>query len=203
MCFTRGDLGSGAARVIKSLANGGGQTELPGTSGVASYNCTWSPDGTKIAYVQGTFATGDLVMENADGPLVLITLENTAARFDGNPDWAPDGRPECQDRTVNVNVNTAVTIPLSCADTGPAYEQTAVTVDVPSDATPANGTLGEVQQGNPATVTYTPNANFTGTDSFQARVRDGVAFGTQRGTVTIKVVTPVPSPTPPARTSPT
>jgi hypothetical protein len=190
MCFTRGDLGSGAARVIKSLANGGGQTELPGTSGVASYNCTWSPDGTKIAYVQGTFASGDLVMENADGPLILITLESTAARFDGNPDWAPDGRPECKDLTVNVNVNSSVTIPLSCADTGPAYEQTPVIVDVPSDARPANGTLGEVQQGNPATVTYTPNANFTGTDSFQARVRDGLAFGTQRGTVTINVTQP-------------
>jgi len=190
MCFTRGDLGSGAARVIKSLANGGGQTELPGTSGVASYNCTWSPDGTKIAYVQGTFASGDLVMENADGPLILITLENTAARFDGNPDWAPDGRPACQDQTVTVNVNSPVTIPLSCADTGPVYEQTPVIVDVPADAQPANGTVGEVQQGSPATVTYTPNANFTGADSFQVRIRDGLAFGTQRGTVTVNVGQP-------------
>jgi hypothetical protein len=171
---------------------------LPGNSPNGDFNCAWSPDGTKIAYVQGTFTMGDLVMENSDLSGGLQTLEATFSRFDGNPDWAPDGRPICQDTTVSTGINTPVTIPLSCADTGPAYERTGVSVDVPSDGLPANGTVGAVQQGSPATVTYTPNAGFSGSDSFQVRPRDGVAFGTQRATVIVNVQAPTagnPAPT--------
>jgi dipeptidyl aminopeptidase/acylaminoacyl peptidase len=190
LCFTRGSVQGGSdARVFVSLLNGGGQTELPGTSGVASYNCTWSPDGTRIAYVQGTFSSGDLVMEHSDLSGGLVFLETTANRFDGNPEWAPDGRPTCADATVKTAINDSVSVPLSCADTGPAYERTGVIVDLPPDAGPAHGTLGPVQQGNPATVTYTPNSGFTGTDTFQFRSRDDLAFG-GRGTATISVVPP-------------
>jgi hypothetical protein len=188
MCFTRGSGFNATTRVIHSLANGGAQMELPGTAGVAGYNCTWSPDGTKIAYVQGTFSSGDLVVENSDLSLGLLTLENTMNRFDGNPDWAPDGRPECQDDTIETTVNTPVTIDLDCADTGPNYERTDVTVDVVAGQTPVNGTLNtEDPQPAPANVTYTPNPGFRGTDSFQIRSFDEVAFGPERGDITITV----------------
>lgn len=194
MCFTRGD-GAGfnsSARVIAALANGGAQTELPGNAGVAGYNCTFSPDGTKIAYVQGTFSTGDLVMENSDPllPIALLTLETTAARFDGNPDWAPDGRPQCEDTTVETLVDTAVSIPLPCEDTGPAYEQTDVRALPLSDTGPANGTVPNDPLLLPASVTYTPNPGFIGTDSFDVRSFDEVAFGDRDGTVTVRVKAP-------------
>jgi Tol biopolymer transport system component len=190
LCFTRGSVQGGSdARVFVSLLNGGGQTELPGTSGVASYNCTWSPDGTKIAYVQGTFSSGDLVMERSDLSGGLIFLETTSTRFDGNPEWAPDGRPDCDDPTVDAGRDHPVTIPLNCPDTGPAYERTSVIVDLPNDAGPNHGTLGAIQGASPPTVTYTPNKGFTGTDTFQFRSRDEVAFG-DRGTATINVVSP-------------
>jgi hypothetical protein len=190
MCFTRGT-GAGfntTARVRVALANGGGQTELPGNAGVPGYNCTWSPDGTKIAYVQGTFSSGDLVMENSDplAPISLITLENTAGRFDGNPDWAPDGRPQCQDSTVTTTVGKPVSIPLDCEDTGPAYERTALKGLVGDS--PANGTVDpEDPQDLPASVTYTPNPGFKGTDSFTVRSFDEFAFGDRNGTVTVRV----------------
>lgn len=194
MCFTRGT-GAGfntTARIRVALANGGGQTELPGNTAaaVAGYNCTWSPDGTQIAYVQGTFSSGDLVMEDSDPlpPLSLLFLETTSMRFDGNPDWAPDGRPSCEDTTVNTPVNTPVSIPLACADTGPAYEQTAVRAFVNSK--PSNGTVTDDVLDLPASVTYTPNLGFTGTDSFSVRSFDQVAFGDGDGTVTVNVQTP-------------
>ncbi len=140
MCFTRGPGGLNAtARVRVALANGGGQMELPGNAGVPGYNCTWSPNGTKIAYVQGTFSTGDLVMENSDLSGGLLTLETTVGRFDGNPDWAPDGSPQCEDRTIFATVNTPISIPLACEDTGPAYEQTEVRAFVGTE--PSNGTV--------------------------------------------------------------
>jgi Tol biopolymer transport system component len=166
ICFTLGNAFDSSASVLTAnlttppdpgpvvLATGGG----------GNYNCTWSPDGTKIAYVNGTFTTGALVMENSDNSGGFVVLEDDSMNFDGNPDWAPDGRPECQNATATTDFNTPVTIPLSCADTGPQYERTSLIVDVPNDANPTNGTVGEVQQGDPATVTYTPNANFTGTD---------------------------------------
>ena len=190
MCFTR-TTGAGfnaTARVRVALANGGGQMELPGNAGVAGYNCTWSPDGTKIAYVQGTFSNGDLVMENSDLSLGLISLETTVGRFDGNPDWAPDARPRCDDITAQTTVDTPVSIPLSCPDTGPAYEQTAVRAFVDGD--PTNGTVPDDVLDLPASITYTPNAGFTGTDSFVVRSFDQVAFGDRAGTVTVNVRAP-------------
>jgi Tol biopolymer transport system component len=194
MCFTHGT-GAGfntTARVRVALANGGGQTELPGNAGVPGYNCTWSPDGTKIAYVQGTFSSGDLVMENSDplAPIFLIPLESTSMRFDGNPDWAPDGSPRCEDVSVDTPVNTPVEIPVPCADTGPEYERTPVRAFVDADAKPANGTVTDDILDLPATITYTPNNRFIGTDSFSIRSFDQVAFGDRAGTVTVNVLAP-------------
>jgi Bacterial Ig domain/WD40-like Beta Propeller Repeat len=191
MCFTLGSGFNGTADVrVAAINNPAGSIDLSDNVGTMSqhgdYNCTWSPDGTQVAYVRGTFADGDLVMERADdSSLVPIELEETVNRFDGNPDWAPDGRPSCDDITVTTKINTPVTIPLPCQDTGPQYERTTVRFDVPSDASPANGTTTEPLDG--LNTTYTPNQGFTGTDTFQVRPRDEIAFGTQRGTVTVNV----------------
>jgi dipeptidyl aminopeptidase/acylaminoacyl peptidase len=190
MCFTRGT-GAGfntTARVRVALANGGGQMDLPGNAATGDYNCTWSPDGTKIAYVQGTFSNGDLVMENSDLSLGLLPLESTVMRFDGNPDWAPDGNPRCEDVEVDTPVNTPVEIPIQCADTGPRYEQTDVRAFV--DGNPTNGTVTNEVLDLPASITYTPNNRFIGTDSFVIRSFDQVAFGDRAGTVTVNVLAP-------------
>jgi hypothetical protein len=190
ICFTRGDLGSPNARVVVSLANGGGQTVLPGNqaAGMAGYNCTWSPDGTKIAYVIGTFSNGDLYIESSDlTGSVFLPLESTLNRFDGNPDWAPDGRPRCVNRTAFTRPNTPVTILVRCPDTGPAYERTEVLADVPPDGRPSNGTVAPTDaQPSPARITYTPDPGFRGPDTFEVRSRDQVAFG-GRGTIRVNV----------------
>ena len=203
MCYTRGtQQGSADSRVVVALANGGGSMELPGTSGVSSYNCTFSPDGTQIAYVQGVFANGDLVMEDSDPlpPLSFFPLETTAARFDGNPDWAPDGRPSCNDATVITGPSTPASVPVSCPDSGPAYEQTQVRGVVQTG--PSNGTVspapGDPATTLPANFTYTPNAGFIGTDSFTVRSFDEVSFGDRDGVLTIRVAAPCGGKTPTA-----
>ena len=164
---------------------------------VGDYNCTFSPDGTLVAYVTGTFSTGQLVMVRADNTSLIpveLAQDPGADNFDGNPDWAPDGRPECPDSTVTTTPNTPVTFTVACTDTGPAYEQTDVLEFSGTD--PANGTLTQDQAGQP--FTYTPNAGFTGTDSFEVRSFDGLGFGIDRGTVTI-TVSQAPPPTPTAK----
>src|SRR5205085_2413760 len=58
---------------------------------------------------------------------------------------------------------------------------------------PTNGTLGTVSAATctngvcTATVTYTPNANYFGADSFTFKVNDGTANSNQNGTVSITV----------------
>ena len=41
---------------------------------VGDYNCTFSPDGSLVAYVTGTFSTGELVMVRADNTSVILDL---------------------------------------------------------------------------------------------------------------------------------
>jgi dipeptidyl aminopeptidase/acylaminoacyl peptidase len=159
-------------------------------SGAGDYNCTWSPDGTQIAYVQGFGDPGVLEMKQADGSTgpVPIDLE-TANGWDGNPDWAPDARPQCQDQTINTVVNAPAQIPLLCADTGPGYEQTPVSAVV--DDEPSNGTAGpDDPQALPASLTYTPTPGFRGTDTLTIQGFDAAGVGDREGTVRINVQPP-------------
>ncbi|MDX6690134.1 MAG: hypothetical protein QOG15_1591, partial [Solirubrobacteraceae bacterium] len=92
--------------------------------------------------------------------------------------------PTCPNTTVSVPFDTPTQIPLDCTDRGPAYEQTEVLESIRDN--PAKGTVGDVTQGTPATVTYTPNPGFTGPDTFTYIGRDARSFG-QFGTVTVNV----------------
>lgn len=164
----------------------------------ADYNCTFSPDGRFVAYVTGAFGQGDLVMVRADSTSTFpIPLVGTVGRFDGNPDWAPDGRPLCPDVDVSTTLNVPVTFTITCTDTGPAYERTEVRESKRTD--PANGSLTQQFAGDP--FTYTPNPGFTGTDTFDVRSFDEFGFGDDFGRVTITVEAPAGSgpPPPPAR----
>ena len=130
--------------------------------------------------------------DNSD--LVPQTLTDDPANFDGNPDWAPDAAPTCQDGTATTPVNTAVSIPLPCTDNGPAYEQTPVKRSI--DDQPTNGSVNLAQPGDTA-ATYTPNPGFVGTDTFTYHPFDDFGFGPTSSTITVTVLpqTIVPPPT--------
>jgi len=196
LCFTGQTTpgSSSSAEIYVTPLTGPGAgflTNLSNDATKGDINCTWSPDGTKIAYANGTFGGARLVMKNVADPAAAPTeLANDDGNndFDGNPDWAPDGRPVCPDSTVTTTVNRPVTISLECTDTGPAYERTPVRGS--PDTNPTRGTLGQVTVGDPSTITYTPNAGFAGTDSFLVRGFDDFGFGDDTGRVTINVQAP-------------
>jgi hypothetical protein len=159
----------------------------PGNPNIGNYNCTWSPDGRFIAYTRG-FSTAALVMEHADGSDgAPITLADDPSAFDGNPDWAPDGPPNCNDVKAQAIQGKTVRIPLPCHDTGPRYERTDVVEAIANGSSPSHGTLGTVKQNNPSTVPYTANAKYTGPDSFEF-VGLGINEGSDRGLASIFVL---------------
>ncbi len=146
ICFTgsaTAGLNAMASIFVAEISNPAGASPLA-SSGSGDYNCTWSPNGFRVAYVSGVFTSGALVAEDSDNSdLVPQTLTDDPANFDGNPDWAPDAAPTCQDGTVTTPVNTAVSIPLPCTDNGPAYEQTPVKRSI--DDQPTNGSVNLAQ----------------------------------------------------------
>ena len=178
---------------VTDLVNPGALLKISQDNATGNINCTWSPDGTMIAYVRGTFSAGELVMARSDGTSlspISLAQDPGADNFDGNPDWAPDGPPVCPDSTVTTTVGKPVAIPLACTDTGPAYEQTPVKEGIANDGAPAHGTLGQVMQGDPSSsVVYTPNQGFTGADTIKIIGFDDFGFGSDRGTITINVTT--------------
>jgi Tol biopolymer transport system component len=151
-----------------------------------SYYCTWSPDNTLVAYTAGAGAAGDLVMVRADGTSVFEIPLASGTDIQTNPDWAPDARPVCPDSTVSTPPNVPVTFQAVCTDTGPAYEQTDVLEF--NDTSPTHGTLTQELAGDP--FTYTPDSGFVGIDSFQVKSFDALGFGSDTGTVTLRVQAP-------------
>lgn len=65
--------------------DGTGQVNLTDSAGVDDNSPSWSPDGTRIAYISDSFARNLMVM-NADG--TGQTLVTSGAL---NPSWSPDG----------------------------------------------------------------------------------------------------------------
>ncbi|HZN90602.1 MAG TPA: Ig-like domain-containing protein [Thermoleophilaceae bacterium] len=187
LCYTTSTQASAlptSAAIFAAPLSAPGSFTVVAASGVGDYNCTWSPDGTTIAYAENYAGNGEIYMENADGSsLFPINLSNAPGLYDGNPDWAPDGRPTCPNTTVATVVDTPVTFRVDCTDTGPAYERTRVREFKRTD--PANGTVAQELAGDP--FTYTPNQNFSGTDTFQVSSFDEFGFGTDTSTVRIIV----------------
>ena len=186
LCYTTSTQASAlpsSAAVLAAPLSAPGSFTVIAASGVGDYNCTWSPDGTLIAYTENFAGPAEIIMKNSDGSGIPIPLTNAPTAFDGNPDWAPDGRPRCPNTTVTTDANTPVTFQVDCTDTGPAYERTRVREFKRTD--PANGTVTQEFAGDP--FTYTPNPNFSGTDSFRVGSFDEFGFGTDTGTVRILV----------------
>jgi Ca2+-binding RTX toxin-like protein len=185
LCYTlsTGAGNSTSAAVVVAPLSSPSSITVIADSGKGDYNCTWSPDGTKIAYTEDYGANGEIFMRNSDASGFPIDLTNTPGMFDGNPDWAPDGRPTCPDDAVTTTVNTPVTFTVACSDTGPAYEHSNVRDFKKTD--PSHGTVAQEFAGDP--FVYTPNPGFLGTDSFEVGSFDDFGFGTDTGTVTIKV----------------
>jgi Tol biopolymer transport system component len=191
ICYTKGDGFNNNTDVwIDNTTGASAPTDFSDNPGSGDINCAWSPDGLKIAYVRGVFSAGELVTELSNDSSIPITVTNVLGVFDGNPDWAPDGRPKCDVPNVVTEPNKPVSVPLQCTDTGPQYEQTPTRETVVDG--PTIGTLSDIVEGDPSRVVYTPKPGFQGKVTFTYTGFDLRGFTSPATTVTINVTNPPP-----------
>ncbi len=154
-------------------------------------------DGDTLTAVAGTFATaqGGSVTIAADGSFVYTP----AANFNGTDSFiytVTDGA-LTDTGTVTLTVTAVNDVPVAGADTASTAEDVPVVIDVLANDSDADGdplTVPAATAANgvvtidPVTgaLTYTPNANFSGSDTISYTVSDG-AGGTSTGTVTVTV----------------
>ncbi|ATA55831.1 hypothetical protein CKY39_23300 [Variovorax boronicumulans] len=151
-------------------------------------------DGDTLTYTKGSDPAHGTVTVNADGTYTYTP----GANFNGTDSFTvtvSDGHGGTTTSTVNVTIN-----PFNDAPTVPNYNQTTdedtpvsgkvVGSDVDGDtltytkgSDPAHGTVTVNADG---TYTYTPGANFNGTDSFTVTVSDGHG-GTTTSTVNVTI----------------
>lgn len=126
----------------------------------------------------------------------VVQHPNTSTLFQNVQVTCSDGNGSFDTETFNITVNDVNRNPIANDDTVTTDEDTPVVIDVRANDTDPDGdalTVTSFTQGTNGTVsctatqcTYTPNANFHGTDTFTYTISDGHG-GTDTATVTITV----------------
>ena len=153
-------------------------------------------DGDALTVVSTTTPSNGTVVINNNGTITYTPNEN----FSGSDSFEytiSDGNGGTDTATVTITVNAVNDAPVAVDDVATTDEDNAVTISVldndsdvdgngltvTSTTTPSNGTVVINSDG---TVTYTPNADYNGTDSFEYTISDGNG-GTDTAVVTITI----------------
>ncbi|WP_108668104.1 tandem-95 repeat protein [Euzebya rosea] len=147
-----------------------GTVTAPVSTGVTSAEVTYTPNADFNGPDSFTFTVDDGTDTSAPAT-VDITVSNV------------NDPPTVDDASATTDEDVAVTVNL----VGDDIDGDALTFTVVSG--PTNGTVGAITPtGNEtATVTYTPNGDYNGSDSFTVRANDGALDSSSNATVTITV----------------
>lgn len=139
-----------------------------------------SPLG-ELTFTSGPNATGTAVVSvqiQDDGGTVNGGIDTSAIQTFNIVITKVNVAPVASNQTVSTNEDTAATVTMVATDAN----TDAVTYSIVSG--PTNGTLGSIS-GNQ--VTYTPNANWNGTDTFTFKATDVDSADSNVATVTVTV----------------
>lgn len=187
----------GSGTSYTALNSGG---DNPGTPADPASN--FNADGTISIIIPRTAIGNPAPGAQLTQFLVRISVEAAAASL--TPDNMPDSLARSGSYTINGSENcvASCTAPTANPDSATTLENQPVAINVVANdkdggsppltvtnvTKPANGTA--TNNGN-GTVTYHPNNNFTGTDSFQYTIQNNCG-ATATGTVTVTVNAPPP-----------
>ncbi len=153
------------------------------------------PNGDPLTVSHITQPANGIAILNPDGTVTYTpnpgfsgveTFTYTVCDHNGNCDMASvtitveNAPPNAEDDSTATPPNTPVSIPVLTNDSDPNGDMLTVERIVTQ---PLNGTVSITPEG---TVIYTPNGNFTGTDTFVYEISDGKG-GTDTATVTVKI----------------
>jgi subtilisin-like proprotein convertase family protein len=161
-------------------------------------------DGDPIDISSVSDPANGAAVDNGEGTITYTPDQD----FNGQDTFTytiDDGKGGTDTATVTVTVNPIADPPGAVDDTAATDEGTAKIIDVlANDSDPDGDTLSVTDVSTPAngtavinpddTITYTPDAGFTGTVTFDYTISDGNG-GTDTGTVEV-TVSPVSSDTP-------
>ncbi|MEO1505529.1 MAG: Ig-like domain-containing protein, partial [Pseudomonadota bacterium] len=139
--------------------------------------------GTLTGFGDQDSTVEPVALENGDLDLPIGPYRQTFTASEIAPPGSP---PNAVDDTATTNEDTAVVIDVLANDTDPDLDPLTVT-----SVGPASN--GQVAINPDDTVTYTPNADFNGVDSFQVTVNDGGADSVSTVTVTVNAVNDDPT----------
>ncbi len=192
LCYVSGPKNDGATLRTVNV-NGTGDSPFRDDPLLGDLNCVWSPDGKRILYSEGAFASGQLVSRDINGEdFEALNAFNVEKHFDGNADWATNFSPKCDSKNIHVGVNEFVTVSLTCIDPDAGFGAEPPTpTPLESEAMeivmgPSHGAIGGLSNGK---VTYTPGKDFQGTDAFTYTGTDGTSNAVP-ASVTIQVGNP-------------
>ncbi len=161
------------------------------------------PDGDILSYsIAGAPANGSVVLNSATGTFTYTPDSN----YNGSDSFSvivSDGNGGTATSVIKIGVTPVNDAPTAMDDTATTDESTAVTIAVRGNDVDPDGdalTVTGVTQGANGSVVidavtgnpiYTPNAGYTGNDSFTYTIDDGNgATSTAVVTVTVNAVTP-------------
>ena len=146
---------------------------LEGNSG--DWNPT-SAEASALVEIAGPVARIEIDYNNGDLGDQRVTVSDIHFSTTDGTDQDPDAN----DDSATTTADNAVIIPVLANDTDPQGQ----TLTIDSTTAPANG--GSVVVNADGTVTYTPPAGYTGTDTFDYTVTDPDG-NTDTGTVTVTI----------------
>ena len=153
--------------------------DLDGDGAVDDLSLQFDRDGAAATY---NFVTAINLLNLPVGDLVATNMI-----WQGNRFWSVSGGnalPIAQNDTYTTAEDTVLTVPLGDRVLLNDFDPEAQPLTAVLGSGPANGTLVLNANGS---FTYTPNANFSGTDSFTYRASDGNSPG-NLATVTLQVL---------------
>ena len=162
-------------------------------------------DGDALTVNKLTDPSHGTLTQNADGSLTYTPVAN----YNGEDSYtyeACDPIGVCDSATVTITVTPVNDPPVAIDDSASTNEDTAVTIDatnndydVDGDLNPSSATVtseptnGEVTSNGDGTFTYTPDLDFSGTDSFEYTVCDDAGeCDTATVTITVNAVNDAP-----------
>ncbi len=109
------------------------------------------------------------------------SLDSVSITVNDNPQL--NSPPQTLDQTVSTNKNASIEIALAGSDSD------GDTLSFYTVTQPGFGSLGPITLTGPnsANVTYTPNSDYVGQDSFQFKVNDGIVDSSNVGVVSISI----------------